>query len=213
MATPLEESLLSLASANDWHGVIEAGKKFDVNEKSKFLWAWPSIGCFEWLKAILNGNHIKAILSIGCGSGLLEWLIGKTADVRVVGLELDGSWWKSKWAPKTFIELKFTEHPITNHFLATCIQCDNDTEFALLFCYFNNRDAFQEYVRAFNGNIIIIVGPVSGQHIVTDPLPLNPQFERNDEWILIDSYHFNDELCNCMCVFKRKDLNDEIKKT
>lgn len=105
----LEECLVSLSSVNDWHGVIEAGKHFDVNEKSKFSWAWPNIECFEWLKTILERNHTKAILSIGCGSGLLEWLISKTCDVRVVGLELDGSWWKSKWAPKTRTKLKIFE--------------------------------------------------------------------------------------------------------
>lgn len=209
----LEECLVSLSSENDWHGVIEAGKHFDVNEKSKFLWAWPNIECFEWLKTILNGNNIEAVLSIGCGSGLLEWLISKINGVRVVGLELDESWWKSKWAPKPFIELKFTEHPITNQFLQTCIQCDSGNEFALLFCYFNNRDAFHEYVRAFDGNIIIIVGPTSRQHIVTDPNPLQPHFERNDDWTMVDFCQFNDQLSNCMSVFQRiKFNNKQIEK-
>lgn len=202
--SPLEECLVRLSSANDWRGVIEAGKRFDFDEKSKFLWAWPNVECFEWLKTILNRNHTKAILSIGCGSGLLEWLISKTCSVRVVGLELDLSWWRSKWAPKTFIELKFTEPQITNQFLRACIQCDNGTDdFALLFCYFNNRDAFQEYVRAFNGNIIIIVGPSSEEHIVTDPNPLNPHFDCDNEWKLIDFCQFNDQLSNCMSIFQR----------
>lgn len=200
--SPLEECLVSLSSANDWHGVLEVGKHFDVNEKSKFLWAWPNVECFEWLKTILNRNQMNAILSIGCGSGLLEWLISKTCGVRVVGLELDQCWWKSKWAPKTFVELKFTDHPITTRFLRACVQSDESDEFALLFCYFNNRDAFQEYVRAFNGDIIIIVGP-SEQHIVTDPNPMNPHFECENDWKLIDSYLFNDQLSNCMSIYRR----------
>lgn len=199
----LEDRLVSLSSANDWHGVIEAGQHFDVNEKSKFLWAWPNIECFDWLQTVLNRNHTKAILSVGCGSGLLEWLISKTCGARVVGLELDGSWWKSKYSPKTFIELKFTEHPITQQFLRACIQCTDTDEFALLFCYFNNRSAFHEYVRAFNGNLIIIVGPASEQHIVTDPNPLNPHFERDNDWKLIDYCQFNDQLSNCMSIFQR----------
>lgn len=202
MTTSLEECLISLSSENDWHGVIEAGKRFDVNEKSKFLWAWPNVECFEWLKAILNANKIKAILSIGCGSGILEWVIIRATAVRVIGVELDNSWWQSKYAPKTFIPLKFTEHPITNQFLRTCIQCDDEKEFALLFCYFNNRGAFHEYVRAFDGDIIIIVGPTT-EKIVTDPNPLNPHFERSDDWTLVDVCQFNDQLSNCMSVFRR----------
>lgn len=198
--TSLEECLISLSSANDWCGVIEAGKDFSVEEKSKFLWAWPSVECFQWLKQLLNANHIEHILSIGCGSGLLEWLISKTTDTHVVGLELDKSWWKSPYSPKAFIELKFTESQITNQFLKDCIQ-SNENHFALLFCYFNNRKAFHEYVRAYDGDLIIIVGP-SEQNIVTDPNPLNPHFEY-DEWTLLDCCHFNDQLSNCMSVFRR----------
>lgn len=201
MTTSLEECLISLSSANDWYGIIEAGKDFSVEERSKFLWAWPSVECFQWLKRILNANHIDHILSIGCGSGLLEWLINKTTDAHVVGLELDKSWWKSSYSPKAFIELKFTESQITNQFLKDCIQT-NENHFALLFCYFNNREAFLEYIRAYDGDLIIIVGPTSEHHIVTDPNPLNPNFE-TDEWMLLDFCQFNDQLSNCMSVFRR----------
>lgn len=199
--TSLEECLVSLSSVNDWCGVIEAGKEFSVKEKSKYLWAWPSVQCFQWLEKILNENHIERILSIGCGSGLLEWLISQTTGTHVIGLELDKSWWTSPYSPQKFIELKFTDRQITNQFLKDCIQLDNN-QFALLFCYFNNRQAFLEYMRAYDGDLIIIVGPSSEHHIVTDPNPLNPHFE-NDEWILLDFCLFYDQLSNCMSVFRR----------
>lgn len=198
MATSLEDCLVNLSSANDWHGIIEAGKLFSVEERSKFLWAWPTVECLQWLKLHLIENRITSILSIGCGSGLLEFLIKKTADVNVVGLELDRPWWSSTYSPRTFVDLKFIEHHITNEFLNRCIQADAH-QFALLFCYFNNRDAFLEYIRAYNGDIIVIVGPNSEQNIVTDPNPLNPKFE-SDEWSLLDHCHFNDQ---CMSIFKR----------
>lgn len=201
MMTSLDECLVSLSSANDWYGVIEAGKEFSVKEKSKYLWAWPTVECFEWLQKRLIENDVERILSIGCGSGLLEWLISQTTGTNVIGLELDKSWWTSPYSPKTFIKLKFTDHPITNQFLKDCIQLRNN-QFALLFCYFNNRQAYLEYLRAYEGDVIIIVGPSSEQHIVTDPNPLNPHFE-NDEWILYDFYKFNDQLSNCMSIFRR----------
>lgn len=207
MSTSLEECLVSLSRANDWSGIIEAGKSFSVEEKSKFLWAWPTFRCLQWLRIILSENHIKQILSIGCGSGLLEWLISKATGIKVIGLELDGSWWQSAYSPTKFIELKFTESPITSTFLANCTTCMQADQFALLFCYFNNRDAFVEYVRAYTGHLIIIVGPTSEQHIVTDPNPLNPNFE-NDEWILLDYCQFNDKLSNCMSIFRRINSNE-----
>lgn len=201
METSLENCLKSLSSADDWHGIIEAGKLFSIEEKSKFLWAWPTVECLQWLKKRLIVNHIENILSIGCGSGLLEWLISKTSGINVVGLELNESLWKSKYSPTTFVQLKFTESQITNEFLKKCIQAEGN-EFALLFCYFNNHNAFLQYIRAYTGDFVIIVGPNSEQHIVTDPNPLNPNFE-NDEWTLFDCYQFNDQLLNCMSIFRR----------
>lgn len=207
MTTSLEECLVNLSSADDWRGVIEAGNRFNIEEKSKFLWAWPTVECFQWLNAILVDNHIGSILSIGCGSGLLEWLIKKTTGINVIGIELDKSWWKSTYSPTTFIELKFTETQITQAFLQNCIETDR---FALLFCYFNNRKAFHEYVRAYNGDIIIIVGPSTEQHIVTNPNPLHPHFEY-DEWTLLGHCQFNDQLANCMSVYRRIQTKEEYK--
>lgn len=210
METSLEECLVRLSSANDWHGVIEVGEQFSAEERSKFLWAWPTIECLLWLKRHLIDNHITSILSVGCGSGLLEWLISKSTNVKVIGLELDVGWWNSKYSPTTFVDLKFIGEQITCESLNRCIDAEPN-QFALLFCYFNNRDAFLEYVRAYNGDLIIIIGPSSEQYIVTDPNPLNPKFEKYDEWTLLDHVlfrmhghcHFNDQLFNCMSIFKR----------
>lgn len=210
MATSLEERLVNLSSADDWYGVIEAGKHFSVEEKSKFLWAWPTVECLQWLKTILVDNGIGSVLSIGCGSGLLEWLIEKTTGVNVIGLELDKSWWASAYSPTTFVELKFTQTQITNKFLKNCIKTDTN-HFALLFCYFNNRKAFHEYVRAYNGDIIIIVGPNSERHIVTNPNPLNPKFENQEDWTLVDYCEFNDQLANCMSIYKRIQIKEDHK--
>lgn len=201
MASTLEDCLIALSDANDWHGVIECSSKFDFNEKTKFLWAWPSVECLNWLKDQLETNRIDGILSIGCGSGLLEWLISKTIGIQVAGVEKNRSWWQSKYSPKKFIELKFASDCITKAFLRSCLP-SNSNQRAMLFCYFNNRNAFLDYVRAFEGDIIIIVGPTD-THIVTDPNPLNPQFDE-DEWSLIGCYKFNDQNSNCIGIYKRE---------
>lgn len=117
------------------------------------------------------------------------------------GLELDDSWWTSAYSPKTFIKLNFTKS-ITTQCLNDSVGCTNGNTFVLLFCYFNNRNAFLEYVHAFNGNTIIIIGPKEGEGIVTDPLPLNPQFECA-EWA-IDSVIEMENSVNVIVFYRRK---------
>lgn len=58
-----------------------------------------------------------------------------------------------------------------------------------MFCYFNNRLAFLEYVKLYKGNYIIIVGPLNKIDIYTDPLPLEPNFQDDliSKWILTKS--------------------------
>lgn len=56
------------------------------------------------------------------------------------------------------------------------------TEFALLFCYFNDKIAFNEYVQAYEGRLIIIIGPERCSGTVTDPQPLNPKFEYSPDY-------------------------------
>lgn len=197
----LEQHLCKLSAMENWQGVIEICASFSTDEKTKFLWAWPTVECLTFLRSHVSVNCIKAILSIGCGSGLLEWMIQQSCGIDVIGLELDNSWWTSMYSPRTFIELKFTtnERPNTR-FLNECINRTDD-RFALLFCYFNNRLAFLDYVRAYDGKLIIIIGPINGDKIVTDPNPLKPQFE-TDEWQLIghsEMYGFD----NCMAIYRR----------
>lgn len=198
----LEQHLCELSATENWQGVIDSCAAFSADEKTKFLWAWPTVECLKFLRSHLTDNDIATILSIGCGSGLLEWMIRLSSGVDVVGLELDNSWWKSAYSPRTFIELKFTtDHPPDSKFLADCAGQVGD-RFALLFCYFNNRSAFLDYVRAYDGKLIVIVGPIDGGKIVTDPIPLRPQFE-SDEWQLVGQCEMHGQ-DNCMAIYRRR---------
>lgn len=102
------------------------------------------------------------------------------------GLELDKSWWTSPYSPPAFVPLRFvnTRKMITTDFLGHCASpCGDDDDelkpnkYALLFCYFNDKSAFDEYVRKYDGQLIIIIGPEGCSGTVTDPQPLRPQFE------------------------------------
>lgn len=105
------------------------------------------------------------------------------------GLEIDRNWWHSCYAIKSFIPLNFMEDMkddfIRGSFLQQCCLLKS-WNFALMFCYFNNRLAFLDYLNWYQGNHIIIVGPLHKDDIFTDPLPLEPNFPENliGKWIL-----------------------------
>lgn len=208
MELSLEEHLLNLTSNDQWQKILDLESIYPLEEKTKFLWAWPNIHTLNAMKNILYANNVKSILSVGCGSGLLEWIICKSTGFHVTGLELDRSWWSSIYSPKTFIELNFTAPSITSEFLRKCAECNSDDNFALLFCYFNNREAFLDYMSAFTGDLVIIVGPKEGQGIVTDPIPLNPQFETNNKhkWCFVDAIEMQTK--NNVLAFYKKQNSD-----
>jgi hypothetical protein len=106
----------------------------------------------------------------------------------VNGVEIDETWWNSKYAPTPFVNLSYTNGVISENFLQSSIQSDG-WNFALLFCYFNNGDAFREYLKHFKGKSIVIIGPPN--HVrVTDPSPMSPNFRNEESWTLVASRKF-----------------------
>ena len=89
-------------------------------------------------------------------------------------------------------------------FLQQCCS-SNNWNFALMFCYFNNRSAFLEYLKLYEGNYVIIVGPVNKIDIYTDPLPLEPNFPDDlvQKWKLTKSLVLD---CNNVFVLYEKCL-------
>lgn len=66
---------LTTNSEKSWQKLLQFGETLSLDEKRKFLWTWPTSGNIKTLKHILAALKINSILSIGCGSGLLEWII------------------------------------------------------------------------------------------------------------------------------------------
>lgn len=87
--------------------------------------------------------------------------------MAVIGIEVNQAWWESRYSNPQFITLSYADsfHPP-----------NIPSDYALLFCYFNNEQAFVEYVANYDGNIIIIIGPGEGRGTHTNPTPFNPNF-------------------------------------
>lgn len=197
----LELQLLEFIATHDWKKIIQLSECYSLNEKSRFLWAWPSENSLHKLKNVLQRNCVQSILSIGCGSGLLEWILEETTGLPASGIELASSLWTSNYSPSKFIKLNFIDGDPSTKYLQECATTVDN--FALLFCYFNNKSAFDKYVQEYTGNVVIIVGPRNDRGIVTDPLPMNPQFSNGCKWVMESVIDIDDD-CNVIAVYKRQ---------
>ncbi|XP_034487652.1 uncharacterized protein LOC117791858 [Drosophila innubila] len=171
----------------NWRKLLVFGNTLDQQLKRKLLWIWPTASDLTKFHQKLDHLGLQTVLSIGCGSGLLEWLISAVGGekLRICGLERDPNWWRSKYAVRSFIPLNYIENAETidsrsslnASFLSDC--CSGLMPSALLFCYFNNRRAFLDYLNVFEGIWIILIGPEPGFGIHTDPNPLQPELSNN----------------------------------
>lgn len=93
-----------------------------------------------------------------------------------MGIELDSSWWNSKYSPPQFLKnIIFVENK--SNFQVP-------KRYAMLFCYFNNCVAFCNYIESYKGNLIVVIGPAQGNNCITDPLPFDEKFGKYN-WKLI----------------------------
>lgn len=187
------------AAKKDWKNILKISKRYGFAISSIALWVYPSEYCLKQMKTTLKSLNISNILSIGCGIGLLEFIIRESVGVKMSGLEIDSKYWNRK---KPFINMKIVEHGqqlSSNLLLDTCLS--KNWNFALLFCYFNIRSAFNEYIKYYKGNYVIIIGPAANSGRYTDPLPLD--FQDNEDFQLLHLSDFGDNH-DLLAIYERK---------
>lgn len=59
----------------DWRNILRLSQKYGINVTSELLWTFPTEYCVGYLKALWKSFNITNILSVGCGSGLLEFVL------------------------------------------------------------------------------------------------------------------------------------------
>ncbi|XP_063373716.1 uncharacterized protein LOC134661525 [Cydia amplana] len=170
--------ILCLHKQGKWKEICDSFH--DHPDRSKVLWVFPSEENFAFIGDSVREMGCDRVLSVGCGSGLLEWMITRATGLPTSGIEVDGAWWRCKYAPPTFIPLLFTAPTLDKDI----IRLLHSSTTALLFCYFNNRPAFEEYLRNFTGKVLIIIGPGDGKGVHTDPRPFG---DVGEEWTLLKS--------------------------
>ncbi|XP_015586654.1 uncharacterized protein LOC107263687 [Cephus cinctus] len=165
----LEEKVIALYGEDKWKEIINLKNVKDTFEKYRLLWVWPSLDDLQWIKDIIDGLQLHGIISIGCGSGLLEWLIQKHSGIDVVGIEVDHAWWTCGYSPPLFLKkVIFIDEDNNN--------VEIPKSHALLFCYFNNAPAFLNYIMNYSGSTVLVIGPGEGRGSHTDPTPFDKKF-------------------------------------
>lgn len=73
MEDNLVNDILELYKMNKWREIIS--RYHNHAERNKLLWVFPSEENLEFIKEVLGEYKCNNVLSIGCGSGLLEWIV------------------------------------------------------------------------------------------------------------------------------------------
>lgn len=162
----------ALAALQKIHEIVESGDKEQLDLLRLLTWPSPQQSDLTALGDFLGNHKVRHVYSVGCGTGLLEWLLANCLEeqnVGVTGIEIDFGWWSSAYSPPTFLQ------PL--------LFCDKDfnssepfgemTDLAL-FCYFNNLKVFLDYLKVFRGKFVAILGPMSNTQFC-EPAPLDLQ--------------------------------------
>ncbi|KOC59200.1 hypothetical protein WH47_11276 [Habropoda laboriosa] len=174
----IDEQILTLYSEEKWEDIVRLKCILNKTDKSKLFWVLPTFNDLRWIQELIEKYNLIGLVSIGCGCGLLEWLFKKYSGLDVIGVELDRSWWCSKYSPPLFLKnIVFISESDTNSMFLL-------DKHAFLFCYFNNASAFCYYIENYKGNFIFVIGPQENEDRLSDPMPLDAKFDEYN-WTLI----------------------------
>jgi len=68
-----QQAVQELHQNGDWQGIIELYEQGMVD--TNILWYQPCFDAINFLRDSLLHFSVKSVTSVGCGTGLLEWLI------------------------------------------------------------------------------------------------------------------------------------------
>lgn len=60
---------------SDWRQILRLSQTYGTDVTSEVLWTFPTDYCLTYQKAIWKSFGIVNVLSVGCGSGLLEFIL------------------------------------------------------------------------------------------------------------------------------------------
>lgn len=73
----VDENILSLYNAQKWKEIAALSSVISNPKSSRLSWILPDMSDLCWINDIIRKYNLSGIASIGCGCGLLEWLLQK----------------------------------------------------------------------------------------------------------------------------------------
>lgn len=223
---PFIEKIVLFHKNDDTTGILNVFRECAFSQekglKDKLhlvTWPLPMEKDLEHFAQFVVSQKVSRIYSIGCGSGLLEWIMLKfvrfheltrekisnsaqkcTNKVQLTGIEVDMKWWNSSYSPPIFIPLEFYGET----FYIPDEGFGEESDLAI-FCYFNNLTIFVEYLSKFRGNWVVLIGPVScHQFCAPGPRELAENHELpTKEWKLLSFEQFGFISIDHLAIYKR----------
>lgn len=186
--------MLDWMKAGDWARILEEYDADRDYHEPLLVWVRPSLPMLKFLEYQLRNLGYDTIFSIGCGCAFLEWLLSQATALKVEGLEVNSGWWESEYSTPHFIPLTYTE-PGTIPRL--------DPGKPLLFCYFNNLEFFHEYLEAYDGDCVVLIGPIDGEKHC-DPEPGYLEKNLGHVWRLQAVHDIRDEGTDLIAIYVRR---------
>lgn len=92
-ATTFVNDVYDLVDKGEWRKVLKLAERASFEERKRYLWTWPTEQNLKELKSELDKLGVRSLCSLGCGTGLLEWMIQKCTGMEVKGVEVDEFYW------------------------------------------------------------------------------------------------------------------------
>lgn len=73
----IDENIISLYNAQKWKEIAALSSTIYDLRTCRLSWVLPEINDLCWINEIIRKYKLSGIASIGCGCGLLEWLLQK----------------------------------------------------------------------------------------------------------------------------------------
>lgn len=67
----------------NWKQILQLSKKYGPDVTAEYLWVFPTEKCLLSLRSFAKASFIRSVLSIGCGHGLLEFVIKESIGLEV----------------------------------------------------------------------------------------------------------------------------------
>lgn len=73
----IDSNIITLYKEGKWKEIVD-----NHNGENKLSWVIPSSANIKFIETILLENSLNGIISVGCGTGLLEWIIKESLGNR-----------------------------------------------------------------------------------------------------------------------------------